>query len=138
MEKNSRRTLQDRIDLRITKSKANVFLPKDFADLGGYTQVLRALREETSRGRLVKLGYGVYAKGRTNALTGQSMIAAPGGFNQAAREALDKLRVDWEPSEAEREYNDGQSTQIPLMPVVKVNDRFSRRLSYRNVELVSQ
>ncbi len=66
------------------------------------------------------------------------MIAAPGGFNQAAREALDKLRVDWEPSEAEREYNDGQSTQIPLMPVVKVNDRFSRRLSYRSVELVSQ
>jgi hypothetical protein len=138
MEKNSRRTLQDRISLRLTKSKANVFLPDDFGDLGGYTQVLRALRAQTAAGRLIKLGYGVYAKARTNSLTGKSMIAAPGGFQQVAREALSKLRVDWEPSDAAQDYNEGRTTQIPVMPVVKVKDRFSRRLTYQNLELVTQ
>jgi hypothetical protein len=39
-------------------------------------------------------------------------------------------------SEAERDYNEGRSTQIPLNPVVQVKGRFSRRLRDGNQELV--
>ena len=53
-----------------------------------------------------------------------------------ARQALDKLGVDWEPTEAERAYNEGRSTQVPVNPVVRVKSRFSRQLRYRDTELV--
>lgn len=132
----ARKPLDSRIALRLRKAKSNIFVPDDFSDLAGYTQVLRALRKQTELGRLVKLGYGVYAKARSNNITGQPMIAAPGGFTQVAREALEKLGVDWQPTEAEKAYNEGRSTQIPTMPVVKVKDRFARKLAYRNTELV--
>lgn len=132
----TRKPLDSRIALRVKKTKGNVFVPNDFSDLAGYTQILRALRKQTELGRLVKLGYGVYAKARPNNLTGQPMIAAPGGFTQVAREALEKLGVSWQPSEAEKAYNEGRSTQIPATPMVKVNDRFARKLAYRNTALV--
>jgi len=54
----------------------------------------------------------------------------------AARQALTKLGVPWEPSEAERDYNEGRSAQIPLNPVVRVKGRFSRRLRDGKQELV--
>jgi hypothetical protein len=44
--------------------------------------------------------------------------------------------VKWEPTEAERAYNEGRSTQVPVNPAVRVKGRFSRRLRDQNVELV--
>jgi hypothetical protein len=43
--------------------------------------------------------------------------------------------VSWEPTEAERAYNEGRSTQVPVNPVVRVRGRFSRRLRDGNQEL---
>jgi hypothetical protein len=130
------KTLEEKILTRVARSKADVFVPRDFEDLGGYTQIIRALRKETEAGRLVKLGYGVYAKAKNNPITGKPMLTARDGFTGAARQALSKLGVRWEPDEAEVAYNAGQSTQIPVMPVLKVNDRFARKLSYKGVELI--
>lgn len=42
---------------------------------------------------------------------------------------------DWEPTQWETAYNEGRSTQVPVNPQVKVNGRFSRRLSYRGKPL---
>jgi hypothetical protein len=47
-----------------------------------------------------------------------------------------KLGVTWEPTEAERAYNEGRLTQVPVNPVVRVKGRFSRRLRDGNLELV--
>jgi hypothetical protein len=44
--------------------------------------------------------------------------------------------VKWEPTRAERAYNEGRSTQVPVNPVVRVTGRFSRHLPYRNTKLV--
>ena len=57
-------------------------------------------------------------------------------FAGAARHALDKLGVEWEPTEAERTCNEGRSTQVPVNPVVRVKGRFSRHLRYGKSELV--
>jgi hypothetical protein len=130
------RTLRDRVMLRITRSRSDVFLPREFADLSGEDQVLRALRELVRDGRLIRLGYGVYGKAEWSSLTAQPMLAARNGFVGASREALTKLGVAWAPGEWERAYNEGRSTQVPVNAVVRVNGRFSRRLSYRGKPLV--
>jgi hypothetical protein len=98
--------------------------------------VLRALRSLTRKGRLVRLGYGVYGRAITSRLSGKPILYSPNGLAGAARQALTKLGVEWEPTEAERAYNEGRSTQVPVNPAVRVKGRFSRRLRDGNTELV--
>ncbi len=131
-----RNSLQAKIEAWIAKSGDAVFLTREFRALGDERQVLRALSKEIKEGRLIRLGYGIYGRAERSPLSGQPILAASNGFVGAAREALDKLGVAWEPSEWERAYNEGRSTQVPVNAVVRVKDRFSRRLSYRGKPLV--
>jgi hypothetical protein len=132
-----RKTLSKKIEERIARTPGDdVFLPREFLRLGGEDQVLRALRSLVRKGRLVRLGYGVYGRAVISRLSGKPMLYSPNGFTGAARQALDKLGVEWEPAEAERAYNEGRSTQVPVNPVVRVKGRFSRQLRYGNSELV--
>jgi hypothetical protein len=132
-----RKTLRDRIEERMARRPGeDVFLTREFTDLGGEDQVLRALRSLTHDGRLVRLGYGVYGRAFRSSLSGKPVLQSANGFISAAREALDKLGVEWEPTEAERAYNERRSTQVPVNPVVRVKGRFSRRLRYGKSELV--
>lgn len=132
-----RKTLYSRVSKRIARRPDDyVFLPCEFADLGGQDQVLRALRTLVREGRLMRLGYGVYGRAVLSSLSQKPMLNSPNGFAGAARQALTKLGVAWEPTEAERAYNDGRSTQIPVNPVVRIKGRFSRQLRYRDSELV--
>src|SRR3984885_902580 len=86
-------------------------------------------------GALVGLGYGAYGRAETSQLSGRPMLAARGGFIDAARQALDKLGVEWEPTEFQRAYNEGRSAQVPVNPAVRVQGRFVRRLRYQETEL---
>src|SRR5579863_7712934 len=132
-----KKTLRERIEERIArKRRDDVFLPREFRDLGGEDQVLRVLRALVREKQLVKLGYGVYGRAVVSRLTGEPLLYSPNGFIGAARQALTKLGVKWEPTEAERAYNEGRSTQIPVNPVVRVKGRFSRRLRDGKQELV--
>ena len=131
------KTLREKIEQRVARNKGeDVFLTREFKKFGGEDQVLRALRSLVDEGRLVRLGYGVYGRAVVSRLIGKPMLYSPEGFSGVARQALDKLGVEWEPSEAERAYNEGRSTQVPVNPVVRVKGRFSRHLRYRNAELV--
>lgn len=132
-----RQTLREKIEQRIARKKGDdVFLPREFTHLAGEDQVLRALRTLVKNGRLVRLGYGVYGRAVVSRLSGKPMLYSPEGFAGVARQALDKLGVEWEPTEAERAYNEGRSTQVPVNPVVRVKGRFSRHLRYGKSELV--
>ena len=129
------RTLKQKIHYRIARTHSDVFLPKEFRDLGGEDQVLRVLRGLVTDGELMRLGYGVYARAKRSRLTGRVMVDSGNGFSSAARQALTKLGVPWEPGSSERAYNEGRSTQIPATPTVKVKGRFQRRLSDGRTEL---
>ena len=130
------KTLREKIETRIARKKGeDVFLTREFSDLGGEDQVLRALRVIMREGQLVRLGYGVYGRAFKSSLTGKPVLKTTDGFIGAARQALDKLGVKWELTEAQRAYKEGRSTQIPVNPVVRVKGRFSRHLRYGNSEL---
>ena len=89
-----RTTLRERIETRIARRRGeDVFLTREFADLGGEDQVLRVLRGLTREGRLVRLGYGVYARAIVSRLSGEPLLHARNGLSGAARQALDKLGV---------------------------------------------
>lgn len=65
-------------------------------------------------------GYGVYGRARPSRLTDRLVLMSPDGFAGVARQAVDEVGVEWEPTEAERAYDEGLSTQIPVNPVVCV------------------
>jgi hypothetical protein len=131
-----RKTLREKIQDRIARRAGeDVFLPREFADLSGETQIVRALHALVSDGKLIRLGYGVYGRAIVSRLSGETLLYAPGGLSGAARQALDKLGVKWEPTEWERAYNERRSTQIPARPALRVKGRFSRRLSDGHTEL---
>ncbi len=129
-------SLKSRVERRLLRKQVDVFTPKDFANLGGEDQVLRALRMLTREQKLIRLGYGVYARSRKSALSGRVVLANPQGLLAVGRQALDCLNVKWELTDAQRDYNNGKSTQIPVNPVIRVKGRFSRKLRYGNAEIV--
>ena len=123
----SRPALKSKVATKISRSRREVFLRSDFEKLAGYDQVGRALRQLTSDGLLVKIGYGLYAKARPNRITGIPMLSANGGFTQVAEEALNRLGIMWEASPSTKAYQAG-STQIPANAEVVIFDRFSRKI----------
>ena len=101
-----RRTLRERIEARIARKRDDdVFLPREFRDLGGGDQVLRVLRGLVREKHLVRLGYGVYGRAMVSRLAGKPVLYSPNGFPGAARQALTKLGVAWEPTDAERAWS---------------------------------
>jgi hypothetical protein len=127
-------SLKSKVSTKISRSKREVFLRSDFKSLAGYDQIGRTLRQLTSEGFLLKIGYGLYAKARPNRITGKPMLSAEGGFSQVAEEALSRLGVNWQPSKTVQAYQAG-STQIPSNAEVIVLDRFNRRIATEKFEL---
>lgn len=125
------KTIEGKILARITRKKTPVLLREDFDDLGGYDQVGRALLALTQKKRLIKIGYGLYAKAKVSTLTGNMVPIEP--LPALAQKALDRLGVSPRPSRAEIDYNEGRSTQVPTGRLIGVNKRISRKIGYNNI-----
>jgi hypothetical protein len=125
------KTIEGRIALRIARKKSPVLLREDFDDLGGYDQVGRALLALTKKGKLIKIGYGLYAKARVSLLTGNTVPAEP--LPALAQRALDRLGASPGPSRAATDYQEGRSTQVPTGRLISVNKRISRKIAYNNI-----
>ncbi|MCW8410132.1 DUF6088 family protein [Legionella sp. PATHC035] len=130
----SRASLRSKIEKKIGRSKRQVFLRSDFEKLSDYDQVGRALKELSREGKLLKIGYGLYAKARINRITGKPMFAAEGGFTAISREALTRLGVKWQYSDATKSYLTS-STQIPANAEVVVKSRFNRKIGTDRITL---
>ena len=128
MKSSRRKPLEERIAERIEAAQADVFLRRDFADLGGYDQVGRALRRLTARDRLIRIGYGLYARTVPSPLSGRPVAAKP--LPALAREALARLGVETAPSSFALAYRDGATTQVPTGRTIAVNGRITRRIGY--------
>src|SRR5882672_6050973 len=96
-------TLEDRILKRIARKRGDVFLRSDFRDLGGYDQVGRTLRQLVRKGKLLKMGQGLYTRAAPSLLDGTP--APVRGIRGLVGEALRRVGVRMLPSRLEQDYN---------------------------------
>lgn len=122
-------TLERKIRKRIARKLANVLLRDDFKDLGGYDQVGRALKHLAEKGEVIRIGYGLYAKTKVSALTGEIVPTAT--LPNLGKEALNRLNVKTAPTKAELAYKEGRSTQVPTGRMIAVKGRVSRKIGYK-------
>ena len=123
-----RKTLESQIIDRLDRKRRDVFLRADFEDLGGYDQVGRVLGQLVEKGRLLKIGSGLYARARQSALDGSSTPVK--GLRALADEALRRLGVETAPTRLERAYGAGQTTQVPSGRRIAVNKRVRRTIGF--------
>jgi len=121
-------TIVEAIGRKIRRSRRNVFLRSDFAPLGSYDAIGRALRKQARDGQLVQIGYGLYAKAEVSPFTGKPVPVV--GIRKLATEALGRLGKKVAPSSFEDAYNLGRSTQVPTGRTLAVEDRVTRRIGY--------
>ncbi len=126
-------SLADRIFARIIRKKSSILLREDFRDLAGYDQVGRALRQLAAQGKIVKIGYGIYAKARVSALTGDVLPVS--SIPMLAKEALARLGEEVVPTQAELDYEAGRSTQVPTGRLIGVMGRISRKIGFNNISI---
>ena len=128
----------DRIEYKtLNRQKAirgSVVLRKDLNDLGSYRQISRALNELIAEKKLVKIGAGIYAKAYLSKYSDIPLIK--NGTDTTLREALKRLNIIYEPGSAEKEYNEGKSTQVPVRNIVRLKSRCRRRIGYKNSVLI--
>lgn len=64
----------------------------DFRSMGSQSQIGRVFKVLIAEGRIVRLGYGIYAKARPSVLSGKSVprVTLP----ELAEEALIKMGID--------------------------------------------
>src|SRR5450830_948735 len=121
-------TTPERIEQRVRRSKRIVFLRSDFAGLGSYAPVGRALRLMVKKGVLAKVGYGIYVKARPSVLTGNPVPCAR--LMDIALEVMARLGVEADVGKAMRNHRDGLSTQVPMAAVIDTgNSRVSRKIT---------
>jgi len=119
---------------RIKRMSANVVLREDIEDMGNPRQISRCFKDLVQMGKLVKIGYGIYAKAYISENLNKPVIQ--NGFDQACKEALTKLGIKWKPGSAEQAYNAGLSTQVPVRIIVQLKSRYRGHLTYGNRNLI--
>lgn len=125
-------TIASKVRNRISRSKRYVFERDDFSDIGGYDQIGRELSKLVKSGFLLRIGYGLYTKARTNSITGKLMPASPGGADGVIIEAIEKLGVDYKYDDFSQQSIDGESLQIPASIRILTNNRFKRKIVVSN------
>jgi len=103
------------------------------ARFGGINRVGRALLLLVRKGRLIKIGQGLYARATKSPFDGSP--APVKGLRTLAAEALTKLGIKSGQTRFEKAYNAGQTTQVPAGRVIAVEKRVRRKIGYGGVFL---
>jgi hypothetical protein len=126
-------TILNWIQMRINRAKGYVFSRTDFTDIGGYSQVGKALKTLVEQGLLLRIGYGLYTKSRINRFTGELMPSSPGGLDGVFMEVFEKLGVPYEMDTLSQMYLDGKSPHIPAsIQFTTDKKRFTRKIIVSN------
>lgn len=124
----SRLSVKDKIVRSITLRKGEVVLRAQFETMGSASQVSRALAALVTEGKIIRLGYGVYAKARPSVLSGRPVPRVT--LAELAQEALQKLGVAVKLGRAQTAYAEGKTTQVPVRTTFNTGQRrISRKLT---------
>lgn len=121
-------TLGYKVSARIARKNDIVFVREDFEDLGGYDQIGRVLKGLACAGKIIKIGYGLYAKAKNSSITGEIIPEAP--LPTLAKCALERLGVEIAPSTLDRDYKAGKTMQVPTGRLIAVKGRVNRKIGY--------
>ena len=127
-------SLEHKALARLKKIRGNVVLRRDFNGLGSYSQLTRIFKKFVTEKKLVKIGFGIYAKAYTSKYTNIPLIE--GGVDSEFYNALKKLDVYFEAGSAEKEYAAGLTNQIPAKNVIRLKSRCRRYIGYGKINLI--
>lgn len=133
MKKTYRESLEYQARKIIDEMDSNIVLRKDLADFGSYRQVSRGLKKLLELKVLAKISQGVYAKAYESEYVDYPLLK--GGFETLSRQALDRLGVNWDLSDAEKAYNDGNTQQVPVSNSILLKSRCRRQIFYAGRQL---
>jgi hypothetical protein len=121
--------IEQRLKLALANLKDDVFLRHEFDRYTSKACVAKGLKSLTNEGVLVKLGKGIYAKGKVSALSGQTIPVRP--IEVLAPLALIKMGVRVGTSKSVSGYNSGDTSQIPAGLIIAVgNSRVTRQIRF--------
>ena len=127
-------SLKSIISSQIANSKDIVFMPREYAYLSNSKQVANVFSRLAEEKQLVRVGYGVYTRGRISAYTGNIIPVA--NLRDIALVVMDKIGVKVIPTKAELDYNNRITTQVPDGFVIGVNKRISRKIAFGNAKII--
>jgi len=119
---------------RLKMIRGDIVLREDFEGFGSYRQISRVLKKLILEKKIIKIGSGIYTKAYISRYTGEPLIKS--GTDFALRQALKRLGIGYEPGSAEKEYNEGKTTQVPVRNIVRLKSRCRRSIGYKNSQLV--
>ena len=117
----SKYSLKDRMVRSIALRKGEVVMRVDFERMGSPSQISRVLKQLVADGKIVRLGYGTYAKARPSSLSGKPVPRVT--LAELAQETLQKLEIPATLGRAQRAYAEGRTTQIPVRTTFDTGDR---------------
>ena len=124
----SKYSLKDRMVRSIALRKGEVVMRVDFERMGSPSQISRVLKQLVADGKIVRLGYGTYAKARPSSLSGKPVPRVT--LAELAQETLQKLEVPATLGRAQRAYAEGRTTQIPVRTTFDTGDcRITRKIT---------
>ena len=124
----ARESTKGRISRLIDGSPGEILLRSSFAQLGTPSRITRALSALVAEGKLVRLGYGVYAKARPSSLSNKPIPRKL--LEELTPEIFEQLNVPISYGKAITDYVSGNTTQIPTVLVINTgNKRISRKIS---------
>lgn len=124
----ARISVKERMARSIALRKGEVILRADFESMGSPSQISRALKELIRTGKIIRLGYGVYAKAKPSILSGRPVARV--SLEELAQEALQKLGVVVKLGRAQEAYASGRTTQVPVRTTFNTGQRrISRKIT---------
>ena len=105
----------------------------DFRNLGGYRQISHTLNTLIEERNLVGISFGIYAKAEISKYIEEPILKT--SFDAVTQEALNRMNIKWDLTTAQKAYNEGKTTQIPVYPGVRLRSRCRRDFSFGNLSL---
>lgn len=100
----------------------------DFKSMGSQSQITRALKDLIAEGKIVRLGYGVYAKARPSVLSGKPVPRVT--LAELAQEALIKMGIEPKLGRAQAAYAEGRTPDVPMHTAFNTGKhRISRKIT---------
>ena len=119
----------------IARSPRDIFLRNELAAFGTPSRVTRGINDLIKAGKIIRLGYGIYAKTEPSIVTGNPIPRKV--LETLTKEAFNSLGIPIELGKARADYAEGKTTQIPMSIVVSTGKkRVSRKLRLGNREVI--